>query len=1046
MGKIRGTHSSPGIYTKFTDISYAAKSIGITTLGLVGETEKGPAFEPIAISNWGEYTQYFGGTNPEKFRGSQYLKYELPYIAKEYLSVSDQLYVCRVLGLSGYNAGPTFVITANNGKTGKDKKTYAIAVLRSRGTYNTYPKMLDKCNPSGDYDTLHFYCNKIELSEYTSTSMTLNGCDVSPEVEGVGFNVNINDFGRFVIKCYFCEEGKDEILIGSYPVSLNPGDKDYIYNVLGSTANDGNCSSVFVEDLYDIMLETGIIDGEIKTIDQNVTTISPININPVCEPVSDFVTVPCSEESTLKRMVGRTFLCKYKGIPDTTGNTGNGFLYHELNEDGKTYSDKETEMNVGNVYVVIRNVCYDDKGDTDGTKKYFYAEYQDENNEAITVGQIDVDGGDEWKERNVDAVKVLKYNRYYYKKGANLVDQMEDMSDYKEDFRCAITPWIVSEVKGNGANLEVKKLFRFYTITDGNSSNDIVKISIANISPDDGTFDVLVRDFYDTDANPRVLEQFKNVTLKKGKNFIGLKIGTLNGDYELKSKYVMVELMDNSVIETCVPCGFLGYPVRNFGNNIETPNFKYNTIYDDEIRPNKQYFGLSDITGVDVDMLTYKGKNAYTERYYEGYTQPFHLDSRISKEVLESVTICGTPARITIDGDETTTGITWQTVSQNNVTDDGIGPMIGTEYDMEGTIYEDKKLRKFTVYPCGGFDGWDIYRTSRTNTDEFKANRYKGLILNGYGKTFSTLTNPETLALSGKCINSDYYAYLAGINQFENPEKYLINIFATPGIDYVNNKLLCTDAISMIEDVRGDSIYVMTTPDKPFGSSDSVDDMYTAEDVIGNLEDSEIDTYYACTYYPGVKYFDKENSIYVNIPVTKDVVRNMADVDNKLYPWWAPAGTERGNVRCTKARIFSKLEQEDTLYSGRVNAVKTFSKDGVKIWGNKTMYTGDTPMNRINVVRLMLYMRKLINESCRHLIFDQNDATLKAEFEDIVKPILEQIQKDRGITSFRLDISQTPEEMDAHELSCTLWVKPTPTLEYIEINFMVTPQGVDFDM
>ena len=211
------------------------------------------------------------------------------------------------------------------------------------------------------------------------------------------------------------------------------------------------------------------------------------------------------------------------------------------------------------------------------------------------------------------------------------------------------------------------------------------------------------------------------------------------------------------------------------------------------------------------------------------------------------------------------------------------------------------------------------------------------------------------------------------------------------------------------------------------------------------LEGTDIDSYYAATYYPWVKYFDKENNLYINLPATKDAIRNMADVDNKKYPWYAPAGIERGNVECKKMHFFAKLEDEDTLYDGRINPLKTYSRDGVKIWGNKTMYTADTPMDRINVVRLMLYMRKLIIESTRGLIFEPNDITLKAEFESIVNPILAQIKKDRGITDFRLDVSQTPEQMDAHELSATLYVKPTPTLEYIEINFVVTPQGVSFD-
>jgi phage tail sheath protein FI len=222
--------------------------------------------------------------------------------------------------------------------------------------------------------------------------------------------------------------------------------------------------------------------------------------------------------------------------------------------------------------------------------------------------------------------------------------------------------------------------------------------------------------------------------------------------------------------------------------------------------------------------------------------------------------------------------------------------------------------------------------------------------------------------------------------------------------------------------------------------------MYSPDDVVSNLDASGLDSYYVTTYYPWCKYFDKENSMYVNLPVTRDVVRNMANVDNKKYPWYAPAGTERGTVNCEKSRIYTKLENEDVLYDGLINPVKTFSKDGVKIWGNKTVYHNETsPMNRVNVVRMMLYMRKLIIEASRALIFDQNDEALCKEFEGLIKPILNQIKKDRGLTDFILETSQTPEQIDAHELTAKLMVKPTPTLEYIEIEFVVTPTSVDFN-
>jgi hypothetical protein len=101
---------SPGVYTSETDLSFVAQSVGVTTLGLVGETLKGPAFEPIFITNYDEFQAYFGGTEPTKFVNTQIPKYEAAYIAKSYLQQSNQLFVTRILGLSGYDAGPSWSI------------------------------------------------------------------------------------------------------------------------------------------------------------------------------------------------------------------------------------------------------------------------------------------------------------------------------------------------------------------------------------------------------------------------------------------------------------------------------------------------------------------------------------------------------------------------------------------------------------------------------------------------------------------------------------------------------------------------------------------------------------------------------------------------------------------------------------------------------------------------------------------------------------------------------------------------------------------------
>ena len=128
--------------------------------------------------------------------------------------------------------------------------------------------------------------------------------------------------------------------------------------------------------------------------------------------------------------------------------------------------------------------------------------------------------------------------------------------------------------------------------------------------------------------------------------------------------------------------------------------------------------------------------------------------------------------------------------------------------------------------------------------------------VSGEGTMLSVLKNPEAYGFDEdeKINNSDFYAYLSAARQFANPKDIDINVFATPGIDYVNQNLLVGEVIDMLETERADSIYVVTTPDKPYGASDSVSEMYTPSEAVANLEDSEIDSNYTCSYYPWVKY------------------------------------------------------------------------------------------------------------------------------------------------------------------------------------------------
>ena len=1131
----RGIHVSPGIYTREIDINYAVRSLGITTLGVVGETLKGPAFQPMDIANWREFQEVFGGTSTEKFKGSQYPKYELPYIAKSYLSESEQLKVVRVLGLSGYNAGPAWLVTASlNGQN-----PVAVAVIRSRGTYNPYAtgNTTDCICEESKYDVLKYFVGEKPNSGDAENICDKNGYNMNAlqikpyvpmdsngnECAGYGmsggttdFSISQNNHGRFKligVKGIYNESEVNDIITSGqsqdfntrqaafaagyfeYPVTLNPYDKEYILNVLGSKPYDGD-APIFVESLYDVALDQAIIEDTVNVIDSGSTVLNGAGglkffqvyyTADYChhEPVGGLMRMA---ETTLRRKhVGMRFLADKISSKQTAENPdGLSLKVVPYNyEKNKPYTIAEAEAlgitvvnvkpstvtdeakwkketlaligaEIGQIYTVRQYT------NADGKRDYHYGYYFDGFDKIIASGaELTnvygnlLDGGTKknddtkwWKASKLvlNAQDGLYYRMNEAKDDVAFVEL--DMNDYKSAYRYASTPWIVSNLKGDFDHVEVNKLFRFHTITDGNNANYEVKVSIENIRPDDGVFDVVVRRVDDADEQIVPLERFGRCSMVPGNaNYIAYKIGSFDGVYESKSKYITVEVNETTAAKMSVPAGFLGYPIPQYSGlpisgdskQIAFPVLKYNRFFDPDIKNRKQYFGLSSWIGVDIDNFTFKGNKAYIEdpRFL---SRGFHLDSR-----LDSQTGGAYVSGITVDGEA---GYEFDAVSTNSRTSTLTEPpIIGTEDDMFGSIYEYVNLRKFTVFFYGGFDGWDDYRDQRTNTDNYKMSQYRGFINQGSGEgyAFNRIKNPDLLQLNQNGITSDWYAYLSGIRQFSNPEATDINVFATPGIDYVNQKLLVEEAIEMIEEERADSIYVVTTPDKPSGAGDYVDEMFTPDEAVGNLEDSEIDSNYTCTYYPWVKYLDQDNNQYIYLPATKDAVRNFAQTDNTAYPWFAPAGVGRGNVDCVRAHFITKLGDEDVLYEGRINPIKTFAQDGPKIWGQKNLQINESQLNRIAVRRLLLRMRKLIAISCIGLIFEPNDATVKQSFLSTVTPIMDSIRSNRGISDYRIEINDTIESRERRELPVKIYFKPYNALEYITIDFIITPEGVSFD-
>ena len=947
---------SPGVYTSEKDLSFITRQIGVTTLGLVGETTIGPAFQPIFVSNYGEFQSFFGGQNATKVKDTGAPKYELPYIAKSYLSQSNQLFVTRVLGLSGYNAGPAWGITLQG--------ALDPATVVTTSTGNTYNPLISFTATTGGtlvrvvsadpliqtlYDNGTIASDLAFLGFVTGTGQT-GTVDIAyvkngSTFTGTSFSLYVKSFGTYGSNI----TGSTTGVTSTYSGSAYADVENKLVALLRSRAT--------------INTATQLPNFEVSAATGNLA-FDPVYTDANTNATGDFA------------LTG-------------TSNTQGAFSY--------VLSFDRTKQNY------ITRVL--GREAQDGTTAIFVEEFY--RNMFVDLAAND---------------KIYGINLSLAEYGGPSSD-LYVFNNYLQQYQPAVTPYVVSELRGTN----LFRLFRFWTISDGNAANEQFKISIRNINLDSGEFDVVIRGFNDTDAQPTVLETFSRVTMDPtSNNYIARRIGTLDGEYPSKSSYVLIEMDTESDTRDMVPAGFVGYPIRDYqedGNtSVVNPSIEYKTAYTAFENKRKAYLGLSETVGIDADFFDYKGAPiGQTYDMWTGLTKGFHMDVNATGATIDNVFVV-----INTSGD---------TYSPTFLFDTGDAAFNATAVADANNPYNKIFARKFTFAPYGGFDGWDIYRTRRSNLDSFLINGSNGV------KGLDSGAFTERVLYNGdRGINSDYYAYLEAIWTFKNPEAVNINVFATPGIDTFDNSNLIEAAIEMVETDRADSLYILTTPDVNAGG-----DVMTAEEISDFYSDGSFDSNYSCTYWPWIQVNDTENNVYIWMPPTRDVVRNIALTDNIAFPWFAVAGIQRGDVDCIQARKKLTLAERDALYENRVNPIATFTSDGVKIWGNKTLQVKESALDRINVRRLLLQARKLISAVSIRLLFEQNDSVVRNQFLSLVNPILDNIRAERGLTDFRVVLSNDPEDIDRNQLTGQIFLKPTRALEFIQLEFVIMNTGASFD-
>ena len=277
--------------------------------------------------------------------------------------------------------------------------------------------------------------------------------------------------------------------------------------------------------------------------------------------------------------------------------------------------------------------------------------------------------------------------------------------------------------------------------------------------------------------------------------------------------------------------------------------------------------------------------------------------------------------------------------------------------------------------------------------------------------------------------------YTNMINLLSNTDDYKFNIILTPGLYNAGYTSQATSIISNTQN-RGDNLYIL----------DLVKYGQPVTSVTGQAKSRN--TSYAASYWPWVQVIDPDTGTQVWVPASTVMGGVFAYNDAVSDPWFAPAGINRGGLGQV-VRPERKLAQStrDTLYTSKVNPIASFPGTGVVVYGQKTLQTKASALDRVNVRRLLIAMKSYISQIANNLVFEQNSIATRNNFLAQVNPYLEGIQQRQGLYAFKVvmdDTNNTADVIDRNQLVGQIYVQPTRTAEFIYLDFNITPTGAAF--
>jgi phage tail sheath protein FI len=283
-----------------------------------------------------------------------------------------------------------------------------------------------------------------------------------------------------------------------------------------------------------------------------------------------------------------------------------------------------------------------------------------------------------------------------------------------------------------------------------------------------------------------------------------------------------------------------------------------------------------------------------------------------------------------------------------------------------------------------------------------------------------------------------------GMQLFASPSAVDINLLAVPGW---SDAAVINEMIQLCE-TRADCLAIVDCP-IDLRPQEVVDWHNGQGTYVGSH--AAFNSSYAALYYPWVKVYDQYNGQYVFTPPSGHVLAVYAYTDYSTESWFAPAGLNRGRVISGVDVEYGPTPGEmDLLYGdgNAVNPLARFTKDGIVVWGQRTLQRKPSALDRVNVRRLLLYLRKVISTAVRYLVFEPNDEKTWNLFGHLVIPFLNDVRQRRGLYDFRVKCDEStnpPAVIDRNQMNAQIFLKPVKAAEFIQVDLVITSTGANFD-